>query len=189
VPISANANPALSIPVVVAKFGDGCPSGQFESVFNGDTLSVSFSSFEAVAPIGSVVSKTCNLVLTTVIPSGVRLQPLRVYYIGFADVPFGGTATIVFNALVHDQLFAAQNRVFPPGFSSQFEVKLNAKPQVIDACKGPVPTAFALNTNLVAASLFSFGPATPTQIRLDTVDVTGGSIMQIKFAVSSCSDW
>jgi hypothetical protein len=87
---------------------------------------------------------------------------------------------------VHDQLFAADNRVFQPGYDGPFEASLQTRPRVIDACSGPKPTVFAVNTNLIVGTLFSVGQFSPTQIRIDTADVFEEPEMRISFESLPC---
>ncbi|MBC6435672.1 DUF4360 domain-containing protein, partial [Nostoc sp. HG1] len=56
--------------VPVSFSGTGCPPGKYEGVLNGDTLSITFSAFEAKAPRLKVVSASCNLRIGLNIPSG-----------------------------------------------------------------------------------------------------------------------
>ncbi|MBN3896404.1 MAG: DUF4360 domain-containing protein [Nostoc sp. NOS(2021)] len=61
---------------------------------------ITFSDFEALASPPKVVSKSCNLLIGLNVPSGFNVQPIKVKYIGFADVPKKGSADLdVINTL------------------------------------------------------------------------------------------
>ncbi|WP_442940586.1 DUF4360 domain-containing protein [Nostoc sp.] len=55
--------------VPVTLVGNGCPPGKAQGILNGDTLSITFSEFEALASRPKVVSKSCNLRIALNVPS------------------------------------------------------------------------------------------------------------------------
>jgi hypothetical protein len=78
--MSAKAGVLSAIPLYSAQKGNGCPpGGETRPLFNGDTLSLFFSAFEARTRASSrAVHKSCNFIVTAMIPAGVRLRSVSV---------------------------------------------------------------------------------------------------------------
>ncbi|MEH2234904.1 DUF4360 domain-containing protein [Nostoc sp.] len=175
--------------VPVTLFGNGCPSGTAEGILNGDTLSVSFSAFEALASPPKVVSKSCNLRIGLDIPSGLNVQPINVKYLGFADVPQAGSAAVNVRILFQGQEVPTiddPNVSFGPGFSDVWSKDVGIVLGTINACQNPVSSIFGINTNLTARAR-DIPANQETQIRIDTIDTTLGPVLfQIKFAFNPC---
>ncbi|WP_375500391.1 DUF4360 domain-containing protein [uncultured Nostoc sp.] len=178
--------------VPVTLFGNGCPKGTAEGILVGDTLSVTFSEFEAKAEPPKVVSASCNLRIGLNVPSGINVQPINVKYLGFADVPKGGSANLNVRILFQGQIVPTTNNpngTFPAGFSDVWDKDVGITLGTINACKKPVSSIFGINTNLTArATDVSTKPkGLETQIRIDTIDTTIGPVLfQIKFAFTPC---
>ena len=175
--------------VPVTLFGNGCPAGTAEGILNGDTLSITFSEFEALAAPPKVVSKSCNLRIGLNVPSGLNVQPINVKYIGFADVPQGGSADVNVKILFQGQQIPTinnPNATFKPGFSDVWSKDVGVVLGTINACKNPVSSIFGINTNLTARAR-GIPANQETQIRIDTIDTTIGPVLfQIKFAFTPC---
>jgi hypothetical protein len=173
----------LPSPVIMS--GDGCPAGTAQGVFDGDTLSIIFDGFDATANPGRVVSKSCNLRFGMNVPSGYNVQPVNYKFIGFADVPPGGSASI-------NTLFTIQGRTvdrdvkqIASGFSDVWEVNKPLVLRSFNACSSPIATTMGFNSRLTSRA--SFASPRPTQNKLDTVDITTGTpIIQIKFLFTPC---
>ncbi|MCC5663458.1 DUF4360 domain-containing protein [Nostoc sp. CHAB 5784] len=178
--------------VPVTLFGNGCPAGTAEGILNGDTLSVTFSEFEAKASPPRVVSASCNLRIGLNVPSGLNVQPINVQYLGFADVPARGSANLNVRILFQGQIVPTNNNpnaTFNPGFSDVWSKNVGIVLGTINACKNPVSSIFGINTNLTArATNVSTKPeGLETQIRIDTIDTTIGPVLfRIKFAFNPC---
>ncbi|MDF5736715.1 DUF4360 domain-containing protein [Nostoc sp. S13] len=179
--------------VPVTLLGNGCPGGTAEGILNGDTLSITFSEFEALAEPPKVVSKSCNLRIGLNVPSGLNVQPINVKYLGFADVPPGGSANLNVRILFQGQIVPTNNNpnaTFSPGFSDVWSKDVGIVLGTINACKNPVSSTFGINTNLTARSpknIPANQPQLETQIRIDTIDTTIGHVLyQIKFAFNPC---
>ncbi|MEH2416181.1 DUF4360 domain-containing protein [Nostoc sp.] len=178
--------------VPVTLFGNGCPKGTAEGILVGDTLSVTFSEFEAKAEPPKVVSKSCNLRIGLNVPSGINVQPINVKYLGFADVPAKGSANLNVRILFQGQIVPTTNNpnaTFNPGFSDVWNKDVGIVLGTINACKRPVNSIFGINTNLTArATDVSQTPTgLETQVRVDTIDTTIGPVLfQIKFKFTPC---
>ncbi|MEH2144753.1 DUF4360 domain-containing protein [Nostoc sp.] len=176
-------------PVPVSFFGNGCPKGTAEAILNGDTLSVTFSAFEVIAPSPKVVSKSCSLRTGLNVPSGLNVQPINVKYIGFADVPTKGSADLNVKILFQGREVDTdnnQNATFPAGFSDVYNKNVGITLGTINACKKKVSTTFGINSTLTARAI-SVPPGQESQIRIDTIDTTLGPVLfQIKFAFNPC---
>ncbi len=175
------------VPVTV--FGNGCPLGTAEGILNGDTLSITFSEFEALAAPPKVVAKSCNLRIGLNVPSGLNVQPINIKYIGFADVPQGGSADVNVKVLFQGQQIPTinnPNATFKPGFSDVWSKDVGIVLGTINACKNPVSSIFGINTNLTARAR-GIPANQETQIRIDTIDTTIGPVLfQIKFGFKPC---
>ncbi|MEH2291551.1 DUF4360 domain-containing protein [Nostoc sp.] len=175
--------------VPVTLFGNGCPAGTAEGILNGDTLSVTFSEFEALASPPKVVSKSCNLRIGLNVPSGFNLQPINIKYLGFADVPQGGSADVNVKVLFQGQVVSTinnPNATFKPGFSDVWSKDVGIVLGTINACKNPVSSIFGINSNLTARAK-GIPANQETQIRIDTIDTAIGPVLfQIKFAFNPC---
>ncbi|AUB37897.1 putative secreted protein [Nostoc flagelliforme CCNUN1] len=175
--------------VPVTLFGNGCPAGTAEGILNGDTLSVTFSQFEAKALSPRVVSAACNLRIGLNIPSGLNVQPVNVQYIGFADVPRGGSANLNVRILFQGQIVPTindPNRTFNPPFSDVWDKNVGIVLGTINACRNPVSSIFGINTNLTARAT-NIAQNQETQIRIDTIDTTIGPVLfKIRFAFNPC---
>ncbi|BBD69109.1 hypothetical protein NIES4072_35620 [Nostoc commune NIES-4072] len=175
--------------VPVTLFGNGCPRGTAEGILNGDTLSVTFSQFEAKALFPRVVSAACNLRIGLNVPSGLNVQPVNVQYLGFADVPKGGSADLNVRILFQGQIVPTNNdpnRRFNSPFSDVWDKNVGITLGTINACKNPVSSVFGINTNLTARAT-TVAQNQETQIRIDTIDTTIGPVLfQIKFAFNPC---
>ncbi|MHC5609958.1 MAG: DUF4360 domain-containing protein [Nostoc sp.] len=175
--------------VPVTLFGNGCPAGTAEGILNGDTLSITFSEFEALAAPPKVVSKSCNLRIGLNVPSGLNVQPINIKYIGFADVPQGGSADVNVKVLFQGQQIPTinnPNATFKPNFSDVWSKDVGIILGTINACKNPVSSIFGINTNLTARAR-GIPVNQETQIRIDTIDTTIGPVLfQIKFGFKPC---
>ncbi|MEH2373282.1 DUF4360 domain-containing protein [Nostoc sp.] len=175
--------------VPVTLLGTGCPQGTAEGILNGDTLSITFSEFEALASPPKVVSKSCNLRIGLNVPSGLNVQPINVKYIGFADVPQAGSAAVNVKILFQGQIIPTinnPNATFGPGFSDVWTKDVGVVLGTINACKNPVSSIFGINTNLTARAR-GIPANQETQIRIDTIDTTIGPVLfQIKFGFKPC---
>ncbi|MEH1871306.1 DUF4360 domain-containing protein [Nostoc sp.] len=175
--------------VPVTLFGNGCPDGTAEGILNGDTLSITFDQFEALASPPKVVSASCNLRIGLNVPSGLNVQPISVNYLGFADVPTGGSANLNVKILFQGQEVPTNdnpNATFNSGFSDVWNKNVGIVLGTINACKNPVSSIFGINTNLTARAT-NIPPNQETQIRIDTIDTTIGPVLfQIKFAFNPC---
>ncbi|MBN3874258.1 MAG: DUF4360 domain-containing protein [Nostoc sp.] len=178
--------------VPVSLTGNGCPDGTAQGVLNGDTLSITFSEFEAKAPRPNVISKSCNLRIGLNVPSGFNVQPINVKYLGFADVPKGGSADLNVKLLFQGQVIPTDdspNRTFSAGFSDVWSKDVGITLGTINACSRPVSSVFGINSTLTAraTNLPSRPRGLETQIRIDTIDTTIGPVLfQIKFAFNPC---
>ncbi|MEH1939967.1 MAG: DUF4360 domain-containing protein [Nostoc sp.] len=177
------------IPVILS--GNGCPPGKAQAILNGDTLSITFSEFEALASPSKVVSKSCNLRIGLNVPSGFNVQPINIKYLGFADVPQVGVGSADLNVKI---LFQGQqiptdnnpNATFKAGFSDVWSKDVAITLGTINACAKPVSSVFGINSTLTARGK-DIPPNQETQIRIDTIDTTIGPVLfQIKFAFNPC---
>ncbi|MBN3896405.1 MAG: DUF4360 domain-containing protein [Nostoc sp. NOS(2021)] len=140
------------VPVTV--FGNGCPSGNAQTNLKADTLFVTLPQFQAVAVSPNVVSKSCNLRIGLNVPKGYKVKPINIKYVGFANVPKGGSAdlkvTLVFQGKNVPNSSNDPNANFPSGFSNGWVKNVAITPDAIDACANPVNSVFGINTNLIA---------------------------------------
>ncbi|MBD2727007.1 DUF4360 domain-containing protein [Nostoc sp. FACHB-892] len=170
-------------------FGNGCPNGTAQLVLNGDTASVTFSQFEALASPPKVVSASCNLRFGIDIPSGSNVQPISVRYLGFADVPTGGSADLRVEISFQGANVATinnPNQTFPAGFSDTWNKNIDIVANTINACSRPVSSVFGINSTLTAKAR-GIPANQETQIRINTIDTTIKDVLfQIKFAFKPC---
>ncbi|HYX17155.1 MAG TPA: DUF4360 domain-containing protein [Nostoc sp.] len=186
----------LNIPISFS--GSGCPpqatlgppQGTLQAVINGDTLSITSSSaLEAKASRPNVVSKSCNFRIGLNVPSGFNVQPISVNYLGFADVPKGGSADLDVKILFKGREVATTNnpnQTFRAGFSDVWSKDVGLVLNPINACRNPVSSVFGINSTLTANAR-NIPKGQETQIRIDTIDTTIGPVLfQIKFAFNPC---
>ncbi|AUB37891.1 Protein of unknown function DUF4360 [Nostoc flagelliforme CCNUN1] len=175
--------------VPVTLFGNGCPNGTAKGVLNADSLSITFSEFEAKASPPKVVSKSCNLRIGLNVPSGVSVQPINLKYLGFADVPQAGSADLNVKILFEGQELPTiddPNAAFGPGFSGTWSKDVGIVLGTINACENPVSSIFGINTNLTARAR-DIPANQETKIRIDKTDTEIGPVLfQIKFAFNPC---
>lgn len=175
------------VPVTLA--GNGCPSGTAQGILNGDTLSITFDEFQALASPPKVVSKSCNLRIGLNVPSGLNVQPINVKYLGFADVPQGGSADLNVRILFQGQGVPTTdnpNQTFKSGFSDVWSKDVGIILNTINACKKPVSSIFGINSTLTSRAT-NIPPGQETQIQIDTIDTTVGPVLfQIKFDFNPC---
>ncbi|MBD0386227.1 MAG: DUF4360 domain-containing protein [Nostoc sp. C3-bin3] len=176
--------------VPVSFSGTGCPSSNtIQGVLNGDTLSITFSEFEAKAPRPRVISKSCNLRIGLTVPSGFNIQPVSVNYLGFADVPTGGSADLNVRIVFQGREVPTDvnpNQTFSAGFSNVYSKIVPITLNTINACKNPVSSVFGINSTLTARGT-TIPTGQETQIRIDTIDTTIDDVLfQIKFKYNPC---
>ncbi len=175
--------------VLVTLFGNGCPNGTAKGILNGDTLSITFSEFEAKASSPKVVSKSCNLRIGLNVPFGLNVQPINIKYLGFADVPQAGSADLNVKILFEGQEVPTiddPNATFGPGFSATWSKDVGIVLGTINACQNPVSSIFGINTNLTARAR-DIPANQETKIRIDKIDTAIGPVLfQIKFAFNAC---
>jgi hypothetical protein len=175
--------------VPVTLFGNGCPNGTAKGILDADTLSITLSEFEAKASPPKVVSASCNLRIGLNVPSGFNVQPIQVKYLGFADVPTGGSADLNLKILFQGQELQTiddPNATFAPGFSATWSKDVRIVLGTINVCKNPVSSIFGINTNLTARAR-DIPANQETKIRLDKIDTAIGPVLfQIKFAFNPC---
>ncbi|MCC5601091.1 DUF4360 domain-containing protein [Nostoc favosum] len=176
-----------NVPVTFA--GSGCPEGKIQGVLNGDTLSITFSEFEAKAPRSRVVSASCNLRIGLNVPSGFNVQPINVKYLGFADVPTRGSADLNVQILFQGQIVPTTddpNLRLAAGFSDVWSKDVGVVLNPINACSRPVSSVFGINSTLTARGT-NIPRNQETQIRIDTIDTTIGPVLfQVKFEFNPC---
>ena len=175
--------------VPVTLFGPGCPEGTAQGIINGDTLSVTFSDFEAKALSPRVVSTSCNLRIGLNVPSGLNVQPINVLYNGFADVPTGGSADLNVKIFFQGRQVPTidnPNQSFPANFSDVWSKDVGIVLNTINACSRPVSSVFGINSTLTARGT-NIPSGQETQIRIDTIDTTIGEVLfQVKFEFNPC---
>ncbi|MBW4425153.1 MAG: DUF4360 domain-containing protein [Nostoc desertorum CM1-VF14] len=175
--------------VPVSFSGTGCPPGKIEGVLNGDTLSITFSAFEAKASRPNVVSKSCNLRIGLNVPSGFNVQPVNVKYLGFADVPTRGSADLSVKILFQGKEVPTiddPNQKFNAGFSDVWSKDVGIVLNTINACSRPVSSVFGINSTLTARGT-NISRGQETQIRIDTIDTTIGEVLfQVRFEFNPC---
>ncbi|MEH2273416.1 MAG: DUF4360 domain-containing protein [Nostoc sp.] len=169
-----------NVPVTV--FGNGCPSGNAQTNLKGDTLFVTLPQFQALAVSPKVVSKSCNLRIGLNVPKGYRVKPINIKYVGFANVPKGGSADLrvrlVFQGKNVPNSSNDPNANFPSGFSQGWQKNVAITPDAIDACANPVNSVFGINTTLIARARDA-AAGQETKIRIDQG-------YQIKFTFTRC---
>ncbi|WP_298916553.1 DUF4360 domain-containing protein [uncultured Nostoc sp.] len=169
-----------SVPVTV--FGNGCPSGNAQTSLKADTLFVTLPSFEAVAVYPKVVSKSCNLRIGLNVPKGYKVKPINIKYVGFANVPKGGSADLkvrlVFQGKDVPNSSNNPNANFPSGFLNGWVKNVAITPDTINACANPVNSVFGINTNLIARARDA-AAGQQTKVRIDQG-------YQIKFTFTRC---
>ncbi|QFS45195.1 DUF4360 domain-containing protein [Nostoc sphaeroides] len=176
--------------VPVSFSGSGCPDeGTIQGVLNGDTLSITFSAFEAKAPRPLTVSASCNLRIGLNVPPGFNVQPINVKYLGFADVPTRGSADLNVKILFQGKEVPTTdnpNQKFNAGFSDVWAKDVGIVLNTINACRNPVSSVFGINSTLIARGT-NIPRNQETQIRIDTIDTTIGPVLfQIKFDFNPC---
>ncbi|MCC5643112.1 DUF4360 domain-containing protein [Nostoc sp. CHAB 5824] len=175
--------------VPVTLLGNGCPPGKAQGILNGDTLSVTFSAFEVIAPSPKTLSKSCNLRIGLNVPSGVNVQPIEVMYSGFADVPKGGSADLSVKIFFQGKEIPPNdnpNAKFGVGFSDTWSKNVGITLGTINACKNPVSSIFGINSTLTARAT-DVSKDQESQIRIDTIDTTIKDVLfQIKFEFNPC---
>ncbi|MCC5601093.1 DUF4360 domain-containing protein [Nostoc favosum] len=175
--------------VPVTLFGNGCPNGTAKGILNADSLSITFSEFEAKALPPKVVSKSCNLRIGLNVPSGVNVQPINLKYVGFADVPQAGSADLNVKILFEGQELPTiddSNATFGPGFSATWSKDVGIVLGTINACKNPVSSTFGINSTLTARAR-DIPANQETKIRINKIDTEIGPVLfQIKFAFNPC---
>ncbi|QFS42778.1 DUF4360 domain-containing protein [Nostoc sphaeroides] len=161
-----------------------------EAILNGDTLSIVFSKFKAIAPPTEVVAESCTLRINLNVPVGFKVQPISLLYNGFADVPNGGSADVAVRLLLQGKLTPTSKQSFASGFSDTFSKDVAVVSDTINACTKPVDIVVGINSSIVARA--NNLPATPaglkTQISIDTIDTSIGAVLfKIKFAFLPCT--
>jgi Domain of unknown function (DUF4360) len=167
------------VPVILS--GSGCPPGSAQGILNGDTVSVIFSKFEALALPPKVVSKSCNLRVGLDIPAGYKVKLINVKYFGFADVPQGGSADLDVKILFEGKnvpTIDEPKKTFSPGFSDTWKKNVVITPDAINACAKPVNSVFGINTILIARAR-NLAANQETQLRIDEG-------YEIKFTFTPC---
>ncbi|MBD0386229.1 MAG: DUF4360 domain-containing protein [Nostoc sp. C3-bin3] len=173
----------------VTLFGNGCPNGTAKGILDGDSLSITFSEFEAKASPPKVVSASCNLRIGLDVPSGFNVQPINVKYLGFADVPQAGSADLNVRILFEGKELPTidnPNATFEPGFSNTWSKDVGIVLGTINACNNPVSSIFGINSTLTARAR-DIPANQETKIRIDKIDTLIGPVLfQIKFAFNPC---
>ena len=183
--VEAQTNEGLQIKGVTVS-GSGCPQGTAEGVLSGDTLSVTFSDFRAVASKPRLDNKSCNLRIAIQVPSGYNLQPILVQYLGFADIPRGGAGSLRSIATLGAGRIGSGILSFSSGFSNNFSYYFPLVAESINGCRAPKVTTLGLNTSLTARAT-NIPDNQLTQVVLDTVDIqTQSPVLQIKFRYLPC---
>jgi len=183
---SANAAEGLELRPAVTLSGSGCPAGSAEAILSGDTLSITFSSFRASAMRPSVDNKSCNLRVAVSVPTGYNLQPVSVQYIGFANIPSGGSGSLASIATLGARRIGTDVANFGPNYSSTFIRSFNVAAETINACNAPVVSTIGVNTSLTARAVDT--PAgQQTTVLLDTLDIQAQKpVLQFKFVYNRC---
>ena len=168
-----------------------CPvRGTPEAILNGDTLSIVFSKFKAIAPPTKVVSESCNLRFNLNVPVGFNVQPISLLYNGFADVPKGGRADVDVRLLLLGKIIAISKQSFASGFSDTFSKDVAVVSDTINACNNPVKSVFGIHSSLIARAnnLPATSAGLRTQISINTIDTSIGTVLfKIKFAFLPCT--
>ncbi|MBN3950780.1 MAG: DUF4360 domain-containing protein [Nostoc sp. NMS7] len=168
--------------VPVTLFGNGCPSGNLQPSLKGDTLSVTLPQFQITALAPKVVSKSCNLRIGLNVPKGYKVKPINIRYVGFTNVPKGGSAdlkvTLVFQGKNVPNSSNDPNANFPSGFSNGWVKNVAITPDAINACANPVNSVFGINTTLIARAR-DVAAGQQTKILIDRG-------YQIKFTFTPC---
>ena len=139
-----------SVPVTV--FGNGCPSGNAQVSLVGNTLSVTFPRFQAVAVSPKVVSQSCSLRIGLNVPKGYKITPINLRYSGFANVPQGGSAGLRVIPVFQGKVISSDllNANFGAGFSNGWLKDVAITGDTINTCANPVSSVFGVNTTLIA---------------------------------------
>jgi hypothetical protein len=189
--VQAQTQEGFSFQTVPVSFsGTGCPSSNtIQGVLNGDTLSITFSEFEAKAARPRVISKSCNLRIGLNVPSGFNVQPVSVNYSGFADVPTAGSADLNVKIFFQGREVPTDNnpnQTFKSGFSDVWNKNVGITLNSINACKNPVSSVFGINSTVTARAT-NIPTGQETQIRIDTIDTTIGPVLfEVKFDFNPC---
>lgn len=169
-----------SVPLTV--FGNGCPSVNPQANLKADTLFVTLPPFQAVALSPKVVSTSCNLRIGLNVPKGYKVKPINIRYVGFTNVPNGGSAdlkvTLVFQGKIVPNSSNDPNATFPAGFLGGWQKNVAITPDAIDACATPVNSVFGINTTLIARARDA-AAGQQTKILI-------GQGYQIKFTFTPC---
>jgi hypothetical protein len=168
-----------SVPVTV--FGNGCPQGNAQISLVGNTLSVTFPRFQAVAVSPRVVSESCNLRIGLNIPRGYRVQPINLRYSGFTNVPQGGTAALRVRPVFQGRVIPSSsdlNANFSSGSSGGWLKDVAITGDTVDACANPVNSVFGINTTLIARAT-NVAAGQRTQIGFN-------GIYRIRFNLTPC---
>ena len=168
-----------------------CPvRGTPEAILNGDTLSIVFSKFKAIAPPTKTVGDHCDLRINLNVPVGFNVQPISLLYNGFADVPKGGRADVAVRLALLGKIIAISNQSFASGFSDTFSKDVAVVSDTINACNNPVNSVFNIYSSLTARAnnLPATSAGLRTQISIDTIDTSIGTVLfKIKFAFLPCT--
>ena len=161
-----------------------------EAILNGDTLSIVFSKFKAIAPPTKAVGESCDLRIELNVPVGFNVQPINLLYNGFADVPNGGSADVAVRLLLQGKITAISKQSFASGFSDTFSKDVAVVSDTINACNNPVNSIFNIYSSLTARAnnLPATSAGLRTQISIDTIDTSIGTVLfKIKFAFLPCT--
>ena len=203
--VTINANTEGNIPPNIASrptpafefrkysvfvIGYSCPAGTAEAILHGDTLSIVFSKFKAIAPPTKVVVGSCNLRINLNVPVGFNVQPISLLYNGFADVPNGGSADVAVRLVLQGKVTAISKQSFASGFSDTFSKDVAVVSDTINACAKPVNIVVSISSFLSARAnnLPATSAGLRTQISIDTIDTSIGTVLfKIKFAFLPCT--
>ena len=161
-----------------------------EAILNGDTLSIVFSKFKAIAPPTKAVGESCDLRIELNVPVGFNVQPISLLYNGFADVPKGGRADVAVRLALLGKIIAISNQSFASGFSDTFSKDVAVVSDTINACTKPVNIVVGINSSMIARAknLPATSAGLKTQITIDTIDTSIGTVLfKIKFAFLPCT--
>ena len=168
-----------SVPVTV--FGNGCPSGNAVVSLLGNTLSVTFPRFQAIAVSPTVVSQSCNLRIGLNVPKGYKVQPINLRYSGFANVPQGGTAALRVTPVFQGKVIPSRddlNTNFSSGSSVGWLKDVAITGDTLNTCANPVNSVFGINTTLIARAT-NVAAGQRTQIGFN-------GIYRIRFNLTPC---
>jgi hypothetical protein len=150
---AARAQSQINLTPNVTLSGKGCPSGSVAGVLNGNTLSLTFNEFYTSAVRKKVNFSNCTLNVGLNIPSGFTVQPLSISYVGFADVPIGGSASMNISAGLGGNVSIIDTNQFPAGFSSDFTRNIPLSLGAFNACAAPKNEVLTVGTNLIAKGI------------------------------------